>query len=287
MSRVFALGGLDEMSTAWMNCHGIRSLRYSLATIMVWFGLLKPLSTSPAEPIVAASIFFLPHEIFFPFLGWWEAAIGLGLLFDRTVRISVFMLVFQMLGTMAPLIITPELAFTAAPHAPSAIGVFIIKNWVLLSGGLVVARSVGRGPTASTVVGQSSRIFESALERYSLPFLRWSLVGVLVWSGLLAITGISTASVLVAESMRLPIVHTVVVLGYLEVAAGIGLACDRTVPFGVWLVVAYSIITMIPLVFMHSVTFVQFPLIPAFEGVYIIKNWVILGGAITIGGITR
>lgn len=141
MSVVSTIDGLQDASTTWMNHHGVTVLRYSLAVILFWFGLLKPLSVSPAEPIVRQSIFFLPHEIFFPFLGWWEAVIGVGLLFDRTLRISVFMLVFQMLGTMAPLIVTPDLTFTMTPLAPSEIGVFIIKNWVLLSGGLVVARS--------------------------------------------------------------------------------------------------------------------------------------------------
>lgn len=141
MSVVSSFGHLRRSSTAWMDHHGVTVLRYSLALILFWFGLLKPLSVSPAEPIVRQSIFFLPHDIFFPFLGWWEAVIGIGLLFDRTLRISVFMLVFQMLGTMAPLIVTPGLTFAMAPLAPSEIGVFIIKNWVLLSGGLVVARS--------------------------------------------------------------------------------------------------------------------------------------------------
>ena len=137
---------LSTRCTVWMDRHGIAILRYSLAAVMLWLGLLKPLSVSPAEPIVAGAIFFLPHDLFFPLLGWWEAVIGIGLLFDRTVRISVFMLVFQMLGTMLPLIITPEMSFIAAPLAPSAIGLFIIKNWVLLAGGLVVARSVQEAP---------------------------------------------------------------------------------------------------------------------------------------------
>lgn len=149
MSAVSAVGRFHHTTTNWMDRHGIAVLRYSLAAVMLWLGLLKPLSVSPAEPIVAASIFFLPHEIFFPLLGWWEALIGLGLLFDRTVRLSVYMLVFQMLGTMAPLVITPGLAFDAVPLAPSAVGVFIIKNWVLLAGGLVILRAVQRRPGPS------------------------------------------------------------------------------------------------------------------------------------------
>ncbi len=141
MSVVSSFGHLRRSSTAWMDRHGVTVLRYSLAITLFWFGLLKPLSVSPAEPIVRQAIFFLPHDLFFPFLGWWEAVIGVGMLFDRTLRISVFMLVFQMLGTMIPLVVTPGLTFTMAPFVLSSIGVFIVKNWVLLSGGLVVARS--------------------------------------------------------------------------------------------------------------------------------------------------
>ncbi len=141
MSAVSAVGDFQRASSAWMDEHGVRILRYSLAGILFWFGLLKPLSVSPAEPIVRQAIFFFPHDIFFPFLGWWEAVIGVGMLFDRTLRISVFMLVVQMLGTMIPLLVTPAMTFAMLPVVPTEIGVFIIKNWVLLTGGLVVAHA--------------------------------------------------------------------------------------------------------------------------------------------------
>lgn len=151
MSSVLSFENIRCYSAAWLDVHGMTVLQYSLATIMMWFGILKPFSMSPAEPIVRQAIFFLPHELFFPFLGLWEAVIGVGLLFDRTVRISVFMLVFQMLGTMIPLVVTPVLTFTMLPLAPSKVGLFIIKNWVLLSGGLVVARSVQTDPHDHTI----------------------------------------------------------------------------------------------------------------------------------------
>lgn len=131
---------------------------------------------------------------------------------------------------------------------------------------------------------RADRFAGRLIERYSLPFLRWSLVIVLIWSGVLAIADMSSGTVLLAESMGVPVGTGVVVLGAWEIAAGLGLAHDRTVGLGVWLVVGYVAVTMIPLIAMQSVTFLEFPLTPTFEGVYNVKNWVLLGGAITVGG---
>lgn len=129
---------LDRVFRLWLSRHGVSVLRYALAVVFFWFGIIKPLEVSPAAPVVANGIYFLPFELFFPLLGWWEVLVGVGLLFERTVRFAVYLMVFQMLGTMAPLLTAPEMTFVAAPLVPSEIGTYIIKNWVLLSGGLVV-----------------------------------------------------------------------------------------------------------------------------------------------------
>lgn len=129
---------LDQTLESWLSDHGITVLRYALAMVFFWFGIVKPFDISPADPVVATGIFFLPFGLFFPILGWWEALVGIGLLFDRTVRLAVYLMVFQMLGTMIPLITAPGMTFIEFPFVPSEIGAYIIKNWVLLSGGLVV-----------------------------------------------------------------------------------------------------------------------------------------------------
>ena len=135
----------DRRLQSWLSSHGITVLRYSLAMVFFWFGIVKPFGVSPTDPVVEAGIFFLPFEIFFPILGWWEAIVGLGLLFKRTVRLAVYLMVFQMLGTMLPLITAPGMTFNSMPFIPSEIGAYIIKNWVLLSGGLVVLAIMERG----------------------------------------------------------------------------------------------------------------------------------------------
>lgn len=131
---------------------GRRMLRLSLAVIFFWFGIIKPFEVSPAVLLVSNSVeelrriaVFLPYDVFMPLLGWWEAAVGLLLLSRRTVPIAVLFMIPQMLSTMIALVILPGITFIDVPFVPSAAGMYIIKNWVLLSAGLVVLASVREG----------------------------------------------------------------------------------------------------------------------------------------------
>ena len=133
---------LDHRLGLWLDRYGVATLRYTLAIVFFWFGIIKPFGVSPADPVVSNGIYFLPFDLFFPVLGWWETLVGLGLLYERTVRFAVYLMVFQMLGTMIPLVTVPAMTFVNAPFVPSEVGAYIIKNWVLLSGGLVVLRAI-------------------------------------------------------------------------------------------------------------------------------------------------
>lgn len=132
------LGRIDRTLEAWLSRYGPAVLRYSLALVFFWFGIVKPFDVSPADPVVRNGVYFLPFDLFFPVLGWWEALVGLGLLHRRTVRPAVYLMVAQMLGTMIPLVTAPGMTFVRFPLVPSEVGAYILKNWVLLSGGLVV-----------------------------------------------------------------------------------------------------------------------------------------------------
>lgn len=129
---------VDRTLESWLAKHSVSFLRYALAMVFFWFGIVKPFGVSPADPVVETGIYFLPFDLFFPVLGWWEALVGVGLLFERTVKFAVYLMVFQMLGTMIPLFTAPGMTFVDIPFVPTAVGAYIIKNWVLLSGGLVV-----------------------------------------------------------------------------------------------------------------------------------------------------
>ncbi len=133
---------LDRGIAGWMNKYGLFLLRISLALIFIWFGLLKPLGMSPAADLVKRTVFFFDADVFFPILGWWEVAIGVGLLFRPLIRISLFLLFLQMPGTMLPLILLPDVCFTAAPFGLTLEGQYIIKNLVLISAALVIGGTV-------------------------------------------------------------------------------------------------------------------------------------------------
>ena len=51
---------IDKRISGFMNKWGVNALRYSLAIIFVWFGILKVLGISPAEKLVLATVYWLP-----------------------------------------------------------------------------------------------------------------------------------------------------------------------------------------------------------------------------------
>jgi uncharacterized membrane protein YphA (DoxX/SURF4 family) len=80
-----------------------------------------------------------------PLLAAWECLIGLGLMSGKFLRITIFLLLLQMLGTVTPLVLFPSEVFTRFPYAPTLEGQYIIKNIVLISAALVIGATVRGG----------------------------------------------------------------------------------------------------------------------------------------------
>lgn len=133
---------LEYRITYWMYKYGKPILRFSLAINFIWFGALKIALDSPAQEIIAATIYWLDPEFFIPFLGVWEVLIGIFLLFRRTLRPAIILLVLQMPGTFLPLIVLPEVCFDNFPLVLTTEGQYIIKNLVLIAAAIVVGGSV-------------------------------------------------------------------------------------------------------------------------------------------------
>jgi uncharacterized membrane protein YkgB len=136
------LGPLDRRISGWMQRYGHFVLRMGLAVVFIWFGLLKPLGLSPAADLVRRTVYFVPPDLFIPILGWWEVAIGVGLLYRPLNRTAIFLLFLQMPGTLLPLVLLPEVCFTHIPWGLTLEGQYIIKNAVLIGAGLVVGGTV-------------------------------------------------------------------------------------------------------------------------------------------------
>lgn len=135
---------IDRHIASWMNRYGRLLLRVSLAVIFIWFGVLKPFGASAADELVRRTVYWLPPDFFIPLLGWWEVAIGVGLLFRPLIRVALLLLFAQMPGTALPLVLLPEVCFTQVPFAPTLEGQYIIKNLILLSAAIVVGGAVRR-----------------------------------------------------------------------------------------------------------------------------------------------
>ena len=136
------ISDIDEAIAQWMYRHGRFLLRMSLAVIFIWFGALKIVNLSPAQDLVAKTVYWFDPAVFIPILGWWEVLIGAGLLFRPLVRVALLLLFVQMPGTALPLFILPQVCFTQFPFGLTIEGQYIIKNLVLISAAIVVGGTV-------------------------------------------------------------------------------------------------------------------------------------------------
>ena len=148
ISLITYIDEIDRHISGWMNRYGRLFLRISLAVVFIWFGILKPLGLSAAAELVRRTVYWLPPDFFIPLLGWWEVAIGVGLLFRPLIRVALFLLFLQMPGTILPLFLLPEVCFTQIPFAPTLEGQYIIKNLILLSAAIAVGGTVRREESA-------------------------------------------------------------------------------------------------------------------------------------------
>ncbi|MFC1465347.1 MAG: DoxX family protein [Candidatus Brachytrichaceae bacterium NZ_4S206] len=142
---------IDLRITRCMAQHGITLLRIGLGIVFFWFGFIKLIpGLSPAQDLAARTISMLtfglvPPEISVPVLAIWECLIGLGLISGKFMRVTIFLLLAQMLGTLTPLVLFPGETWTIFPIAPTLEGQYIIKNIVLVSAALVIGATVRGG----------------------------------------------------------------------------------------------------------------------------------------------
>ena len=138
---------IDLKISTFMRQWGILALRVSFGIIFLWFGILKPLGISAAEPLVLATVRWLPlleGATWVAVIGWWEVVIGVTFLFRKTLRIAIALLAIQMVGTFMPLVMLPSVTFQEGylPYGPTMEGQYIIKNLLIISAALVVGGAV-------------------------------------------------------------------------------------------------------------------------------------------------
>ena len=119
-------------------------IRVPLFVIFFWFGLLKPLGLSAAEPLVLDTVNWMPllsPEQWLNVIGWWEVLIGIAFLFQKTTNIALILLFLQMSGTFMPLFLLPEVTFqNLNPFTPTLEGQYIIKNILIIVSAIIIAK---------------------------------------------------------------------------------------------------------------------------------------------------
>ncbi len=128
-----------------MAAHGLGLLRISLGVVFIWFGLLKVIGVTPVANLVTAVIGWVPAALSVPLVGVFEVVLGVGLVVGYGLRFTLLLLWLHLAGTFLLLLVRPDLAFQSGnPLFLTADGEFVIKNLVLISGGIAVGSTVRR-----------------------------------------------------------------------------------------------------------------------------------------------
>lgn len=122
----------------WMAVGGLKTLRFSLALIYLWFGLAKLFSPADGLELVRGLMATtgLPGSTGMV-LAVWEIAIGILFLRTQWTRYASLNAIVHLLGTFLPFLFLPALTVYEAPWL-TLHGQFIIKNVTLLGAAVVV-----------------------------------------------------------------------------------------------------------------------------------------------------
>lgn len=126
-------------------------MRISVGLLFIWFGALKFFpGLSPAQELATSTIGLItfgliPIEVSLFLLAFFEVLIGVFLLLGVYLRFTILLLLLQMAGTMSPIILFPDLVFTAIPYGLTIEGQYIFKNFIIISAALVIGATVRGG----------------------------------------------------------------------------------------------------------------------------------------------
>lgn len=131
-------------------------IQYGKAFIFIYFGAVKVVYavTDIAEvpPVVsgtAEALWIFPDPITFTIMvGLWEVFIGLCFVTTspRWLRIGLInLIVFHQPATFVPFIIAPALSYTLPPILPTFSGLYILKNFAIMGGGLILWHELSHG----------------------------------------------------------------------------------------------------------------------------------------------
>lgn len=135
---------MTERAKSWISSNALNFLRVSIGVIYLWFGILKFFSgLSPAEDLAgktlsAMTFYMVDESILLYILAVWECLIGLFFLINKKMRLVLPAMLIHMVGTLMPFFLFPNDTFTEIPYALTLVGQYIIKNFALITGAVIL-----------------------------------------------------------------------------------------------------------------------------------------------------
>ncbi|QMW04069.1 DoxX family membrane protein [Spirosoma foliorum] len=136
---------LDTSINKWLVANSILLLRICMGLVFLGFGFLKFFpGISPIEDLATRTTTSLTMGIFsghraMDFVAGLECIIGVCFLSGRFLRVGVWLMAFQMVGAMSPLLLFPGELFPGPTYAPTLAAQYILKDIILIAAGMVIA----------------------------------------------------------------------------------------------------------------------------------------------------
>ncbi len=113
--------------------------RFAIFVVYAWFGILKVVDASPANPLVKALLEKTLHGVSFDtfiiWFGLFEVLIGALFLFPKLTRFALGLLVIHLGMVLAPLVLLPQIAWQSF-MIPTLEGQYMIKNILIVAAAL-------------------------------------------------------------------------------------------------------------------------------------------------------
>jgi uncharacterized membrane protein YkgB len=138
---------IDPKIISFAHAIEIPLTRFALFAVYFWFGFLKIIDISPANPLVAAllerTLPFISFATFIVWFGWYEMLIGVLFLFPKATRVAVALTMIHMITTAGPLVLLPSVTWQGM-MVPTLEGQYIIKNLLIIAAIVTLAADVKR-----------------------------------------------------------------------------------------------------------------------------------------------
>jgi putative oxidoreductase len=131
--------------------HSVAVLRVAVGAVFLGFGVLKYFpGVSPAQNLTEATthILFLglvPGRVAMIGVATLECFIGAALIAGRPMRLALWLLGFEFVGILSPLVLLPARLFSGPHHAPTLEGQYVLKDIILVGAAMVIAAATFRG----------------------------------------------------------------------------------------------------------------------------------------------